>query len=190
MKPRPCGHGSAWPAHAYWVMPADLLLRLVGVPGELRDADVAADRDRARGRAGVLVGLQRDVDAGVGVAAVLRQDARVDRAVGAAVVERDGDRAARAGGDRGLELIGRRRVGRVVDGLLRPPREPAVGGLPELDVELARGDVPVLIGQVDVPGYVGLAVKFSMMPSRKFVLGRNPNGFSARRRRLDERARR
>src|SRR5207249_3090350 len=85
------------------------------IPAVLGDADVRPDRDGAA--AGVLVGLERGVDAEVGQADVFRADALVVRAGEAPVVERDRDRAVRPGGHGGLELVGGRpgRIDVVVD---------------------------------------------------------------------------
>src|SRR5262249_51412161 len=111
----------------------DLLARLLGIPGELRDSQVGPDGDRAT--AAVLVRLERDVDAEIRLAHVGRKDAGVVRAGLPAVIELDSDRPARTGSHRRLELVGRnaRRVDVVVYFDWRRPCETAVGRLRELD---------------------------------------------------------
>src|SRR5207244_8463030 len=126
------------------------LPRLIRIPREVRDVDVRTDTDGAVVRTGVAVALQRDVDARVRLTLVLRQDARVDGAGGTPVVKGNGDRAGRAGGHGRLELVGRRRIRIVVDGLRRLPREAAVRRLREVDVHVPAGRVIVLVRQVDV----------------------------------------
>ena len=86
---------------------ADVLARLLRIPGELRDA--RRWRRPARRRQPVSLYACSEVSMQKFVRPTSRgQDARVARAGRAPVVERDGDRAAGPGGDRRLELVGRR----------------------------------------------------------------------------------
>ena len=106
MNPLPVGQGSRGSGARVLREAAEVLSRLLRIPGELRDPHVRSDRHGPA--AAVLVRLQRGVDAEVRPADVGGQDARVVRAGLATVVERDGHRAVRAGRDRRLELVGRR----------------------------------------------------------------------------------
>ena len=79
--------------------PVHLLLGLVGIPRELRETHVPADRDGSGSATKVLVGLKGDVDAGIRVPPVRLDDRRVvGRAVRPAVVEGDSEGPAATDG--------------------------------------------------------------------------------------------
>src|SRR5207237_6160163 len=115
------------------------------VPRILRDPDVAALRNGPA--AVVLEGLQRGVDAEVGLPGMTGADAAVSWTCEAAVVEGDRNSATGTCGNRGLELV----VGvRVVHLHRCRPGQAAVGRLREHDVRLAVR--PLLPRQVKVAG--------------------------------------
>src|SRR5439155_1209329 len=95
----------------------DGLQRFGRVPRILRDPDVAALRNGAA--AVVLEGLQRGVDAEVGLPGMTGADAAVGWTGAASVVEGDRNRATRTCRDRGLELVVRVRVVHRVDVLVQ-----------------------------------------------------------------------
>jgi len=127
---------------------------LLRIPRELRDRDVARDRNGSSRGSRVLVRLQRSVDAEVRAEHVRRKHARIDRARQASVVERRCDRASGPGRGRRLELVGRLagQVDVVVHDHRRAPREASAGRLRELRVLLTEDRIPVLIREVEVPG--------------------------------------